>query len=111
MKKNSVLVCDDHPIFREGLSRLVKEQKSLEIIGEYGDGKTAIQEIRELKPQMAVLDISIPEMGGIEVARLVQSENLPSKIIILTMYKEKVYFDKADGCRREGIFIKRECNK
>ncbi len=105
-KKTSVLVCDDHPIFREGLSRLVKEQESLELIGEYGDGNPAIQKIRELKPEIAVLDISMPEMDGIEVARLIQDENLPTKIVILTMYKEKVYFDRAMDAGVMGYLLK-----
>jgi len=106
MTKTSIIICDDHQIFREGLSRIIKEQESLDLLGQCGDGNTAIKKLRELKPDIAILDISMPEMDGIEVARLVQQENLTTNIIILTMYKEKVYFDRAMDAGVKGYLLK-----
>lgn len=106
MNKTKIIICDDHQIFREGLSRIIIERDSLDLIGEYGDGNIAIQKIRELKPDIAILDIYMPNMDGIEVSRVIQSEKLPVKIIILTMYKEKVYFDRAMDAGVKGYLLK-----
>ncbi|MCK5034009.1 MAG: response regulator transcription factor [Calditrichia bacterium] len=106
MKKITIIICDDHQIFRQGLSRIIKDQASMKILADCGDGNAAIQLIRKLKPDIAILDIAMPEMDGIEVARLVDSENLSTKIIILTMYKEKVYFDKAMDAGVKGYLLK-----
>jgi len=104
--KTSIIICDDHQIFRQGLSRIIKDQASMKILADCGDGNAAIQLIRKLKPEIAILDIAMPEMDGIEVARLVDSENLSTKIVILTMYKEKVYFDRAMDAGVKGYLLK-----
>ena len=95
--KNSitVLIADDHPIFRKGLREVLSEDPALRLVAEVGDGVTALREIRELKPQAAVLDLDMPEMNGLEVARKVQSLKLPVALVILTMYKEERVFNEA----------------
>lgn len=106
MNKTRIIICDDHPIFRQGLRQIIKKQDIWEIVGECGDGNTALKLINELKPDIAMLDISMPGMDGIELARWIHSENLPIKVIILTMYKEKVYFDKAMDAGVNGYLLK-----
>src|SRR6516225_5868714 len=95
--KNSitVLIADDHPIFRKGLREVLSEDPALRLVAEVGDGVTALREIRELKPQAAVLDLDMPEMNGLEVARKVQALKLPVALVILTMYKEERVFNEA----------------
>ena len=101
-----IIVCDDHPVFRQGLVQVIENQDALILVGECSEGKTALKRIRELKPDVAILDISMPEMDGIEVTRLLKIENIPTKIIILTMYKEKVYFDRAMDAGAMGYLLK-----
>jgi len=77
------------------LREVLSEDPALRLVAEVGDGVTALREIRELKPQAAVLDLDMPEMNGLEVARKVQALKLPVALVILTMYKEERVFNEA----------------
>jgi two-component system nitrate/nitrite response regulator NarL len=63
----SVVVADDHPLFREGIERAVRERPDLELLGAAADGREALARIRELTPQVAVLDLRLPELDGLQV--------------------------------------------
>lgn len=102
----TVLIADDHLIFRQGLVNLLANEKCIEIIGESGDGSEAFQMIKELKPDVAILDISMPGMDGLEIVNCARAEKLPVKFIILTMYKEKKYFNKAMDANVLGYLLK-----
>jgi DNA-binding NarL/FixJ family response regulator len=91
----TVLIADDHLIFRQGLVNLLKNEKSIEIIGESGDGIEAFEMIKDLKPHVAIVDISMPGMDGLEIVQCARAEKLPVKFVILTMYREEKYFNKA----------------
>ncbi|MBT5706129.1 MAG: response regulator transcription factor [Verrucomicrobia bacterium] len=68
-KRITIIVADDHPLFRKGLADLLRDDDALEVLAEAEDGQVAIQAINELKPQVAVLDIEMPGLSGIEIAR------------------------------------------
>lgn len=106
MKTTTLIICDDHPIFRRGLIDIIEQDASLKLLGECGDGTTALRLIKELQPDIAILDISMPEIDGLEVARFLDSEKLPTKIIILTMYKEEEYFNEAMDIGVKGYLLK-----
>jgi two-component system, NarL family, nitrate/nitrite response regulator NarL len=93
--RTRVLIADDHPLFRDGLARRIKERPELELIGEAGDGPAALAAIRELKPDVAVLDIKMPGLDGLKVAAAVAREELPTRIIILSAYVESPIVFKA----------------
>ncbi len=101
-----VLIADDHPIFREGLVRIIERDKSFTIVGQCGDGGEALALIRELQPEIAILDISMPTMSGLDIARSAQKEGLSVNIIILTMYKDEKYFDAAMDVGVKGYVLK-----
>ena len=86
-----VIVADDHPIFREGLVRTIDRHNSFVVVGQAADGGEALRLITELHPDVAVLDISMPVMDGLEVARRVHQSALPTELVILTMYKDAAY--------------------
>jgi DNA-binding NarL/FixJ family response regulator len=90
-----VFIADDHPIFLRGLVDILKDEPSFELAGEAQDGAVALQMIRELKPGIAILDIEMPEINGLEIARVLQSEKSNTNIVILTMYKDEEYFNEA----------------
>ncbi len=101
-----VLIADDHPIFREGLARTIERDPMFSVIGQAGDGAEALRLITGMCPDMAVLDVSMPVMDGLEVARRVHEEALPTEVMFLTMYKDAVYFNKALDLGVRGYLIK-----
>ena len=106
MKKTTLIICDDHPIFRKGLTDIIEQVESLELLGECGDGDSAIKLIKDQKPDIAVLDISMPEKDGLEVARFLLSEEPGTRIVILTMYKEEEFFEAAMDAGVKGYLLK-----
>jgi DNA-binding NarL/FixJ family response regulator len=94
-KEVTLLIADDHPIFRQGLRQLVDSVKGMSVICEAADGRTALTEIEGQKPDVAVLDVNMPEMDGLAVARAVLAKKLPVELIFLTMYKDEELFNEA----------------
>ena len=84
----SVYVADDHPIYREGLVGAIKRRPDLELVGEASDGRAALEEIRELRPDVAVLDLMMPELSGFEVLNAIQRENLETHVVVLSASAE-----------------------
>ncbi len=95
MEKIKLIIADDHHIFRKGILSIVSENDGIEITGEAANGDDALKLIEERKPDIAILDIDMPGLSGLDVARKVKSEKLPVKIVILTIHKDKEYFDEA----------------
>jgi DNA-binding NarL/FixJ family response regulator len=83
----SVLIADDHVLFRQGLLSLLDIEEDIAVVGECGDGNTAMEMIVRFRPDVAVLDISMPVVGGIELAEEIARRGLSTRIVILTMYK------------------------
>ncbi len=94
-KTTEIIVADDHPLIRSGLINIIKEHPDYNVIGEAANGTEALEFIRNHKPEIAILDINMPYMNGLEVTRAVNKEKLLTKIIILTMYKDEDYFNEA----------------
>jgi len=82
----SVLVAEDHPLFREAIIRAIKERPELELVGEAPDGRTALEEIRRLRPQVAVLDWKMPDLDGLQVLRAVDRDALPTRVVLLSAF-------------------------
>jgi DNA-binding NarL/FixJ family response regulator len=86
----TVLV-DDHPIVRQGLRALLEVEDGCEIIGEAADGLSAVELIVELRPAVAVVDVQLPDLNGLEVVRRVRDQAPETKIIVLSMYADEPY--------------------
>lgn len=104
--KITVLIADDHPIFRQGLRQIIASGSEFEIVAEVGDGNEALEKIVSLKPQVAVLDVDMPGKTGLEVLKKLNENNLPSAVILLTMYKEESFFNAALNAGAKGYVIK-----
>jgi len=102
-----VLLADDHSIVRAGLRRLVEESPDMEVVAEAADGRNAIQQIHKTRPDVAVVDISMPDMDGLEVISQLQSIYPKLPIIILTMYEEEQYVVRAFEAGAMGYLTKR----
>lgn len=104
--RTKILIADDHPIFRTGLREVLAEDASLEIVAEAGDGETAWRQIQQLKPHVAVLDLDMPGMNGLAVARKAVEARLRVALVVLTMYKEARVFDEAIEAGISGYVLK-----
>src|SRR3990172_12064487 len=91
MDKISVLVADDHRLVREGLITLLRSCNDIEVIGEASNGLEVMRKIDQLKPHVLLLDIIMPKLSGLEVARRLKKEHPAIKIVILTMHEEEEY--------------------
>ncbi len=101
-----VLIVDDHPLFRQGLRNLVANDSRFELVAEAGDGAEALRLMAELKPDVAVLDVSLPGLSGLEVARLAQEKGRSTRLVILTMHKEEETFNRAMDLGVLGFVLK-----
>jgi DNA-binding NarL/FixJ family response regulator len=107
-KPTTILVADDHPVFRKGLIDIISEEESLQIIADAADGKSAFKIISEKLPDIAILDINMPELTGFDVAKAMIKQKSKTKIIFLTMHKEKEILNKAFDFSAAGYILK-EC--
>jgi two-component system nitrate/nitrite response regulator NarL len=81
-----VFIADDHPLVREGLVRAVAGQPALEMVGSAGDGREALEAIRRIQPDVALLDVKMPELDGLAVVRALQRDDLPTRVVFLSAY-------------------------
>jgi len=98
-EKIRVVLADDHVVMRQGLSRLLRGEPDIEVVGEASDGKSVIRQVRDLIPDVILMDINMPGMDGIEAARLIHAELPGIRIIGLSMFQED---ERADAMRNAG---------
>ena len=101
MSRVAVLVADDSPVYREGIVRAVKERPELELLAEVATGREALMAIAELRPQVAVLDMKLPDLDGSQVLRAINRDELPTKVVFVSAYidSEIVYAAIGGGAR------------
>lgn len=103
----SILVADDHPLYRKGLADLVRSDSSLNLISEVADGGQALEVILKQQPDVAVLDVEMPKMSGLDVAREIKlAENIHTGIIVVTAYKDAEMFNEAFDLGVSGYVLK-----
>ena len=106
MKKVRVIFADDHEVVRTGLRTLFQGTEECVLVGEAGDGEQAIQIIAGKKPDVAILDTSMPKLNGIEVAKIVKEKYPEVKILILTMYEDEGYVNEMVRAGADGYVLK-----
>jgi two-component system, NarL family, nitrate/nitrite response regulator NarL len=102
----SVVVADDHPLFRDGIARAMRERPDLELVAEAGNGREALEQIRELRPAVAVLDLSLPELDGLEVLNAIRRDELPTRTLILSASTEGELVHQAVASGASGYLSK-----
>jgi DNA-binding NarL/FixJ family response regulator len=104
--KLPILIADDHPLSRRGLRQVIESEPDFEVVSEAGDGQSALESIRALRPAIAILDIGMPKLDGLGVAQVALEESLPVDIIFLTMYREEKLFSRALELGAKGYVLK-----
>jgi CheY-like chemotaxis protein len=105
-----VLMVDDHPIVLAGLRALVEAEPDFQVIGKAGDGRNALRLAKQLLPDIVVLDISMPEMNGIEVATALLAERLQCRVLVLTVHEDRAYLRQLVEAGVSGYLLKRSAS-
>lgn len=100
------MIADDHPIFRGGLRTIVEKEAGFRVVAEAEDGRSALDQIVEHQPDVAILDLDMPGMDGFTVARELAKKDTPTRIVILTMHKDEMHFNQAVDLGIRGYLIK-----
>lgn len=106
-----VIIADDHAIVRAGLRALIESDISLELVGEATGGYEALDLIKKLKPDILVLDISMPDLDGIAVTKVLNEEDFDLRILILTIHEDKALLREAIQSGASGYVLKRVAEK
>ena len=101
-----ILIADDHPIYREGLRRVIERDAALRVLAEAGDGAEALAQIEACRPDVAVLDVDMPKLDGFQVVRALGEKRLAVAAIFLTMHKDEDAFNEAMNLGVKGYVIK-----
>lgn len=101
-----ILIADDHPVFRQGLRQVIESDPALKVAGEAAEGRSAIAQIEQLRVEVAVLDVAMPNGDGFEVARALKQKRLEVAIIFLTMHKDERFLNAALDLGVKGYLLK-----
>ncbi|HPE77165.1 MAG TPA: response regulator transcription factor [Draconibacterium sp.] len=104
--KIKVLVVDDHQLFREGIVTLLSSSENIEVIAQAEDGQDAIEKVKQVKPDVVLIDIAMPRMNGIDATKKIKSQTPAVKIIILSMHLEKEYVKGVLEAGADGYLVK-----
>jgi two-component system, NarL family, response regulator NreC len=107
MKKVRVLVADDHKVVRDGLRLLINGQKDLRVVGEAADGKEALEQARALKPDVVVMDLSMPRLNGLQATERLRAEQPAVKVVALTLHEDATYLLQLCQAGAAGYVLKR----
>ncbi|SDM22335.1 response regulator transcription factor [Bacillus sp. OK048] len=101
-----IMIADDHHVVRRGLAFFLKTQREIEIIGEAGNGKEAVDQARKLKPDLILMDLVMPEMDGIQATKIIKSELPEIKIMMLTSFSDQDHVIPALEAGASGYQLK-----
>jgi DNA-binding NarL/FixJ family response regulator len=106
----SIILAEDHVMVRQGLRHIIQEDPTVQVIHEAGDGLELLALLEKSTPDMVILDISMPRLGGLETAQIIKKQYPNIKIIILTMHRQKNFFQKARELGVNGFVLKDEAD-
>ena len=101
-----IVIADDHPVLRKGLRQVIEADPSLQVVAEADDGETALAQLEELQPQIAVLDIDMPKLDGFAVMKEIQRRRLGIDVVLLTLHSDEVLFNEAMDLGAKGYILK-----
>jgi DNA-binding NarL/FixJ family response regulator len=111
MNPLTIIIAEDHPGFRKLLRLELDSSEGLEVIGEVEDGLQLLELLSEVQPDLVILDISMPNLGGLETAKLIKEHYSSIKVLFLTMHKNPAYVEQACLIGAEGYLLKEEVDR
>jgi DNA-binding NarL/FixJ family response regulator len=106
-----ILIVDDHDLVREGIRTMLEQEPGFEVVGEVGDGQEAIRRVRELAPDVVLMDVALPGgIGGLEATEAILSERPGTRVIVLTQYEQGEYIRRALKIGAQGYLLKRSAS-
>jgi len=105
-KKTRILLADDHAVVRQGFRMILGAQADMEIVGEAGNGREAVSMTEQLKPDVVVMDVAMPELNGIEATRRIAESQPHTKVLALSMHKDSVYVREILRAGARGYLLK-----
>lgn len=106
MNKIRVLIADDHAVVRSGLQQLLGAQPDMEVVGEAGDGREALEKVKTLKPDVIILDIAMPELSGLEAVGLIREAAPSTQIVVLSMHGKESFVHQVLSSGALGYVLK-----
>ena len=110
MNPYRIVLADDHAMFRQGIKNILKGAEDLEVVGEAGDGLNLLELLKKVTPDMVILDISMPNLRGLEATREIKTISSDVKVLILTMHRDKEYVYYAISAGAEGYLLKEDAD-
>ncbi len=103
-----IFIVEDHPLFRDGLIQMLNSETDLEICGKAGDYEAGLKGIKRLKPDLALVDLELPDKSGLELIKKIRALKLPVKLLVVSMYDEALYADRVLRAGGDGYIMKEE---
>ena len=111
MEPYRILLADDHILFRQGMKRIIDEMPGTNVVGEANDGQEAVELVKELLPDLVILDISMPKLSGLEACREIRHLFPNVKILMLTMHKDREFLLHAISAGAQGYLLKEDSDE
>jgi len=105
-----IILADDHALFRQGIKNILEKDEGVEVIGEAGDGLKLLELLKKMTPDMVILDISMPNLRGLEATREIKMILPDVKVLILSMHKDREYMYSAISAGAEGYLLKEDAD-
>lgn len=106
MHRTTIMLSDDNPAVLDHVSKMLKKEKSYHVVGAISDGRVVVREYRRLKPDVIILDISMGELSGIDIARQLRDSGCRAKIIFLTVHEDSDYINAGMGAGGSAYVVK-----
>jgi DNA-binding NarL/FixJ family response regulator len=110
MKDYAIVLADDHILFRQGIKKIIEEIQGWRVVGEANDGLELLDILKDIRPNLIILDISMPNLRGLEAAREIKARYPGIKILLLTMHKKKDFIQEAVNTEVDGFLVKEDAD-